>query len=134
MAIPIELSVDWSRVVDRNLSGTGSPCCWQVRDSPYKGVVDCVRIMVSQEGVGSLFKSLRTTVSPPLPLCVRAHAHAHDFMKTKDLVVACASAQSFQNIIAVPFAMMDFDNVTLACHECLLWLVSFHNSWGVCKF
>jgi len=39
----------------------------QVRDSPYKGVVDCVRIMVSQEGVGSLFKSLRTTILMNVP-------------------------------------------------------------------
>lgn len=39
----------------------------QVAHSPYSGIADCVRMMVRQEGIGSLFKSLPTTILMNVP-------------------------------------------------------------------
>lgn len=39
----------------------------QVAHSPYRGVADCVKVMLHQEGPSAFFKSLRTTVLMNVP-------------------------------------------------------------------
>lgn len=127
----------------------------QLNNSPYKGVMDCIRTVRREEGIGAFFKSYKTTVVMNAPFTA-VHFATYEAAKRMLIEVSPQSAEEERLVVhatagaaagAIAAAVttpLDVVKTQLQCQVCflnqfvmiisVLYFCIFLNSFGLLSF